>query len=88
MNYGIAFIEDGFRPVITKEGPKWTHVVFIDGIQVKTLRVKGQVRCRDMGEQWTMKKLATRLLRKKNCLGLSVQITKGAQKILREACHE
>lgn len=86
MLYGITFIDGGFRPAIAKQGPKWTHVVMIDGTRVVTRRVKNNAvgRFRTLSE-YSLAKMAKRFLRKKNCLGLKMTVAKSARRILEEA---
>ena len=85
MRYGITFIDGGYRPAIAKEGRLWTQVVFQDGSRVRVKRTKSALQFRPLGNGYTLRKFAIRLLRRKNSLGIKRHITKGAKDILLEA---
>ena len=86
MKSGRAFIDNGFRPVITKEGPKWTQVVVMDGTHVKVRRIRGTVLVDEEAyPNNTTKELARKMMCRTNCLGIKMDISKTARKILQEA---
>jgi len=84
MNHGRAFVDGGFRVVVTKEGPKWTQIVYMDGSRIRLTKVKGSLECRPL-EGLTLSSLARQMLRPRNSLGLKVSISKGARNLLKEA---
>jgi hypothetical protein len=83
MENGRVFVEGGFRAALVKQGPKWAKVVFIDGSNVRVLRVKGTVATKPIG--YTNYKLACVMLRRKNSLGNTRHISKPARRLLEEA---
>jgi hypothetical protein len=87
LKFGRTFVDGGFRPVVAKEGPKWTQVVLHDGGRVRVKRVRGKLDYSPMygprGE-YTLSKVARAFLRR-NKHGIRFAITKGARKILTEA---
>lgn len=85
MKHGSVFIDGGFRPAIVKEGNKWSQVVYISGSHVKVKKVRGEVPTRPLPEKLTIGLLAQKLSCKTNCLGLPMNISKGARAILSEA---
>jgi hypothetical protein len=84
MLHGHTFIDGGFRPVISKEGPKWTQVVFLDGDKVRVKRVRGNLQYRPI-DGYTLRRMARKFLQPRNCLGTKTQISKTARKLLKEA---
>lgn len=84
MLHGTAFVKGGFRPVIVKQGHKWNHVVYNDGSNVRVHKTKEVVSFRPLRGYENCVKLARRMLRPRNCLGVKKDITKGARRILRE----
>jgi hypothetical protein len=91
LKFGRAFINDGFRPVIAKEGPKWTQAVIHDGGSIRVKRVKGRLDYSPLygkkGKDYTLAQFATLFLRsgRKNKYGIKFHITKSARALLREA---
>lgn len=85
--FGNAFVNNGIRPVVAKEGPKWTQVVYHDGSEVKVKKVRGKISCQPLYgcKGYTLRMIATRFLRRKNAIGGKVTISKAAKKILLEA---
>jgi hypothetical protein len=84
MLYGITFIDGGYRPAIAKQGRVWTQVVFNDGGAVRVKRTKEHLRFSPL-PNYTITKLANRMLRSRNCLGIKKQVSKTARAILKEA---
>ena len=85
IDYGVAYINSGWRPVVVKVGHKWTQVVYIDGGSVKVTKVKDTVRLVPM--VLTLRSVARKLMSKKNCLGLKMSHSKAALAILKEAAE-
>ena len=83
MLHGITFIDGGYRPAIAKEGRIWTQVVYNDGSLVKVKRVKEKLSFRPI--DYTLPKLARKMLRSRNTLGAKKSFTKTARAILKEA---
>lgn len=86
MKYGVAHVQGGFRSIIANEGPKWTRYVYIDGHVVKAARIRCHLAYQPL-EGYTLKQLAKRFSRKRNCLGIRMTVTKGARKMLMKAKH-
>ena len=80
---GRVFINGGFRPAIVKQGHKWSQVAYIDGSRVRVKRVKGMVKV--VPAYGDLKTLASAFLRRKNVLGLTMHISKGAKQLLQQA---
>lgn len=91
LKYGRVFINGGVRPVVAKEGPKWTQAVLHEGGTIKVKRVKGKLDYSPMygNKEYTLAKVAKRFLNsaRKNKYGLKFSITKGARAILKEAAQ-
>lgn len=83
MRHGYVFVAGGFRPAVTKEGPKWTQVVYLDGSRVRVKRVKGKLEHRPVAGYTTIK-LARKFLKPRNCLGVKMSVSKTARKLLKE----
>ena len=84
MLYGTTFIDGGYRPVIAKQGRIWTQVVFNDGNTMKVKRTKEALRFKPL-PTYTLPKLARKMLRSRNTLGIKKSFTKTARAILTEA---
>ena len=84
MLYGTTFIDGGYRPVIAKQGRIWTQVVFNDGGSVRVKRTKERLQFKPI-PNYTITKLANRMLRSRNGLGIKKQVSKTARAILKEA---
>jgi hypothetical protein len=84
MLYGITFIDGGYRPAIAKEGRIWTQVVYNDGSTVKVKRTKEHLDFKPINN-YTLPKLARRMLRSRNGLGCKKHVTKTARAILNTA---
>ena len=84
MRHGYVFVDGGFRPAITKEGPKWTQVVYLDGSRVRVRKVKGVLEHRDING-YTTSKMARKFLKPRNCLNVKMHVSKAARKLLKEA---
>jgi len=84
MLYGITFIDGGYRPAIAKQGRIWTQVVFNDGNTIKVKRVRDSLTFKPL-PTYTLPKLARKMLRSRNVLGVKKHFTKGARAILTEA---
>lgn len=85
MEFGTAFIKGGFRPVIIKDGRKWSQIVLVDGASIIVAKKRvGKIRVKPLNG-YTLDKLAKRLLRPRNVLGIKMSISKAARAILSEA---
>ena len=87
MLYGTTFIDGGYRPAIAKQGRIWTQVVFNDGNTLKVKRVKDTLTFKPL-PNYTLPKLARKMLRPRNTLGCKKSFTKAARAILNEAKGE
>jgi hypothetical protein len=84
LSHGRGFFRGGFRALVIKHGRKWHQVVWIDGSRVRAKRTKENIRLSPVAG-YDLNKLARRMSRKRNSLGLPVSISKKAAGILREA---
>jgi len=83
MLHGITFIDGCYRPAIAKEGRIWTQVVYNDGSRVKTKRTKEHLTFKPI--DYTLPKMARKMLRSRSTLGIKKSFTKTARAILKEA---
>jgi len=84
MLHGKAFVEGGFRPVIVKEGPKWSQYVHLDANRVRVGKAKGKLDVRPL-QGYTLQQMASRFLQRTNVLGNKMAISRTARKLLTEA---
>lgn len=84
FNFGKTYVDGMRRCAVAKTGHRWTHLVFMDGSRIRTVRVRSAPTFTPL-DGYTLRRLAKAMLKPRNCLGLPMTITKGARKILKEA---
>lgn len=86
---GVFFVENGFRPAITKTGWKWTYIMFLDGTKVRCKRVLsskvGQSRPIGGNTPYSTADLAGQFLTRNTLTGKPYQITKRCRTMLQAA---
>lgn len=89
FNSGTFYVDNGFRPCVSKSGHKWAYLLYLSSNRIKVKRVKTQktgVPRPIVGmKPYSLSGLASAFLQRKNCFGSERKISKRAEKILREA---
>ena len=86
---GIYFVDNGFRPAITKKGWKWTYIMFIDGTRIRCKRMLsskiGDPRPIYGTKPYSTAELAHQFLTRKTLTGCRYFITKQCRTMLQAA---